>query len=394
MFKPISNAISLLALLAVAPLIQAADYTLELGMEATHYPTQGSPLSENNGMSFSLTPSITHTFEDQNIYFTFTPFARWDQRDDMRTHADIRELKAIKVLDQWELEAGISKVFWGVAEANHLVDIINQTDYLEGLDGEDKLGQPMLRISRIFEQSTLSAFILPGFREREFLGLTSRFALPFPVEKATRFESDDEEKHLDYALRFSGYAGQMDYGLSWFIGTAREVSLRPSSPASNVFFPYYAQIEQVGLDVQYTQDAWLWKLEAVHQDSQESNHSAFVAGLEYSFYGLNDGAYDLGLIAEYNQDSRDNARAALLQNDVFVGARFGFNDAESSAVLAGMILDLDDDSRSFRVEGSRRVLGDAKLSIEAQAFSHVDPNNLTYGFRDNDFMQIELTWYF
>ena len=32
--------------------------------------------------------------------------------------------------------------FWPQTESAHLVDVINQTDFLEGLDREKKLGQP------------------------------------------------------------------------------------------------------------------------------------------------------------------------------------------------------------------------------------------------------------
>ena len=40
----------------------------------------------------------------------------------------------------WSLSIGLGKVFWGVTEFNHLVDVINQTDLVEGIDGEAKLG--------------------------------------------------------------------------------------------------------------------------------------------------------------------------------------------------------------------------------------------------------------
>ncbi len=345
--------------------------------------------------SLGLQAEITHAVDEQDLYFTFIPFYRWDQHDDERSHADIRELKLVKVFDQWELEAGISKVFWGVAEANHLVDIINQTDHLEGLDGEEKLGQPLIRLSRIFDQSTVSLFVLPGFRERAYLGAQSRFALPFPIDTDNpQFESVVEDQHIDYALRYSGYAGQMDYGVSWFSGTAREAQLVPQSVTPNTLQPYYAQIDRLGLDLQYTQDAWLWKLEAIREEGSKNHHSAYVAGLEYTLYGMSDGSYDLGLITEYNQDSRDDARSVFLQNDLFVGTRFGFNDVESTTILAGGIIDLDDDSTSLRLEASRRVFDQAKLSLEAQAFSHVAETNLSYPFRDNDFLKLTLSWFF
>ena len=61
----------------------------------------------------------------------FTGFARLDQYDTKRTHADIRELYWQSIFKKWELSIGVKKIFWGVTESNHLVDIINQTDVLE-----------------------------------------------------------------------------------------------------------------------------------------------------------------------------------------------------------------------------------------------------------------------
>ena len=375
--------------------VYAVDTLVELGLEGRAYFEEGPPGTHQGKLAASFRAEITHELVEQNVYLSFEPFVRLDQYDENRNHADIRELKAIKVYDNWEFEGGLSQIYWGVAESNHLVDIINQTDALEGIDGEDKLGQPLLRGSRIFDQSTLSFFVLPGFRERQFLGRESRFALPFPVdEDNAQFESDQGNDHVDYSLRYSGYAGLMDYGLSWFKGTARRPLFRPSAPDSSVMLPYYQQIERVGLDVQYTIDAWLWKLEAIHQQSELPSYSAYVGGLEYTFFNMHDGSYDLGLIAEYSRDTRDDPQTVFLQNDMFLGTRFAFTDAESSSILAGGFFDLDDDSRVFRIEASRRVFGDATLSLEAQVFSNTAPGNINNIYRNNDFLMLDIAWYF
>jgi len=70
-----------------------------------------------------------------------------DEHDDNRTHGDIRELSWIHVGSNWETRVGVRKVFWGVTEGRHLVDIINQTDAVDQVDGEEKLGQPMINLS-------------------------------------------------------------------------------------------------------------------------------------------------------------------------------------------------------------------------------------------------------
>ena len=137
------------------------DVSMELEMRAfIDDPSVAGQFDDN--VAAALEPDFQGSFNDGNTLWRFTPFGRWDSRDEERRHSDIRELYLLHVMDSWELLAGISKVFWGVAESSHLVDIINQTDYLEGIDGEDKLGQPMLRLSRVIRRKHTDAVRAAG----------------------------------------------------------------------------------------------------------------------------------------------------------------------------------------------------------------------------------------
>ncbi len=368
------------------------NYVLEIeGRGFSQATTENGKYTSDIAASFEV--ELRTSLNQGNTVATFTPFSRWDSRDPKRRHSDIRELNLIHSAGSMEYQVGIGKVFWGVAESSHLVDIINQTDLLEGIDGEDKLGQPMIKVSRLLDQLTLDAFVLPGFREREFLSPDNPLALPFEVDDNEQYESDDGRDHVDYALRLSGYKGVVDYGLSWFKGTSREPDFLPSGTPGRLI-PFYPQIDQFGLDLQITKEAWLWKLEAIHRKTVRDGYNAAVGGLEYSFYGMNDGQYDLGLLAEYHYDDRENPATVIFQNDVFVGMRFGFTDAESSEILAGAIFDQDDQTASYRIEAARRIFTNAKISIEAQVFSNADPNNFSFGFRDSDFVQASLELFF
>ncbi len=373
----------------------ALEINTELAVQTQFFNSSELSIARDQRVGVSLQPRIIHASESGNTLFTFEPFTRWEHSNSARSHSNIRELNVLHAFGDWEVQAGLAKVFWGVTESNHLVDIINQTDTLEGIDGEDKLGQPLLRLSRIFDQSTIDAYVLPSLREQAFLGAENRFFLGLPVdEHRAQFESEDGDNHIDYALRVSGYLGQLDYGLSWFKGSARQPHLVPLNSINSRFAPYYAQMEQWGLDIQYTKDAWLWKLEAISNAQSTGNYDAVTGGLEYTFYGLKNGLLDAGALVELHHDTRDDASRVNLQNDLFIGTRLAFNDTQSSSVLIGGVIDLDDDSTSFRIEGSRRVFNDAKLSVEAQVFDSIAPDNFAFRFRDNDFVQIELQFYF
>ncbi|MEZ5504417.1 MAG: AMIN domain-containing protein [Halioglobus sp.] len=99
------------------------------------------PKQDDQNISAALWPALCR-LAGGSQRFAFVPYYRYDANDAKRTHADIRELYWQIDYRQISFKAGIDVVFWGVAESQHLVDIINQTDLVENLDGEDKSASP------------------------------------------------------------------------------------------------------------------------------------------------------------------------------------------------------------------------------------------------------------
>lgn len=366
-------------------------------------------------------PELVWSLAEGEHTIVFKPFARIDSDDPERTHGDIRELSWMTYGDDWEVTAGISKVYWGVAESQHLVDVINQTDFVEAPDGEDKLGQPMLKLTLLRDWGTLTGFVLPGFRERTFSGEEGRFrpALEIDTDNA-QYEAGEEDAHVDYALRWSHTFEDYDVGLSWFQGTSRDplLFIDPvvfANPLETVkLAPYYAQINQLGVDVQATLDSWLWKFEAIYRSYNKSliddfdqleqlglvtqsveNYSALTGGFEYTFYSPFETIWDLGVLTEYQYDSRADGQSAVGQNDLFMGSRIAFNDAESSELLLGFIQDLDSaGTQNFVLEMSTRLGSSVKFNFEAFIPMSDDSNNISSQFKRDDYVQLGLNYYY
>jgi len=353
---------------------------------------------EQHGDSSSLSAQAEYYREWNNgkQSLRFTSFLRIDGRDSSRSHFDVRELNWTTVHDKWELTAGIGKVFWGVTESQHLVDIINQTDLVESIDGEEKLGQLMLKLSLVRDWGNLDLFLLPGFRERTFPSRVGRLRTSAAVAvNQAEYDSSQARDHIDTAIRWSKSVGDWDIGLSHFSGTSREPSFRVSQDKGRtVLIPVYTTIDQTALDLQATKDDWLWKLEIVSRSGQGDRYTAATGGFEYTLYGINESSVDLGLIAEYLYDDRDNLATTAFENDVFLGARLGFNDEASSELLAGVIIDVNDSSRVMSVEASRRLGNNWKVSLEGRFFSNIAELNSLSSFKNDDFVQLELAWYF
>lgn len=329
---------------------------------------------------------------------TAIPFVRWDAWDGERTHADLREFNWAHLDDGWDLRVGIDKVFWGVAESRHLVDIINQTDLVEDPDGEDKLGQPMVNFGLQRDWGNLNLFAMPLFRERTFPGPEGRLrpALPVDGDQAI-YLGDAGRRSLDFALRYGTVLGDWDIGLSYFHGVGREPNLVPGMNATGdpVLVPVYEIIDQTGLDVQATKGAWLWKLEAIVRSGQGDTFGAVVGGFEYTIYDIAGNGIDLGLLTEYQYDGRAaGAPPTIHDNDLFLGLRVAFNDASDSSLLAAVLVDKNTGARWMSMEAETRLGDSWKLGVEALASGNLPPTDPGYGLRRDNHLLIRMTRYF
>ncbi len=345
--------------------------------------------------SIAWTTEVRWRNEDGNQRASFIPYLRWDATDDERSLADLKEAYWAIEGDSYELLVGANTVFWGVTESVHLVDIVNQTDFAADIDGEDKLGQPMVSLTLQRDWGEISAFVMPYFRERTFAGVDGRFRPPIPADTDNPvYESSDEERHVDLALRYSHYIGDVDVGISAFSGTGREPRFVPAADGQSLL-PVYEQIDQVGVDLQYTTDAWLWKLEAIARDGATHSFAAAVGGFEYTLYQVGESSADLGLLLEYQYDGRkDSEPVTIADNDVFAGTRLALNDTQDTAVLAGISYDTDTGETFVNVEAERRFGTDWFGELRVRAFSGASQGDSTYWLQKDDYVQLSIVRYF
>ena len=355
---------------------------------------QSSQQHEFSG-SVALQPEWRYRSADRRHAFTLIPFLRWDGEDDERTHADIREAHWLTIGDDWEILTGINKIFWGVTESRHLVDILNQTDGVEDVDGEDKLGQLMLQATALRDWGTLSVFVMPGFRERTFAGAEGRLRTALPVDTDhPQYPGGADEDRFDLALRYSHTLDDWDFGLAGFYGNSREPNFRLNNSGTRLL-PVYELIHQLGADVQLTRDAWLWKFEGIVREGQGKTFWAATGGFEYTFYQVAQSATDIGVLLEYHYDGRDrNAPATLFDNDVFIGSRIAFNDTSDSEILIGVVMDTDNQEWTFSLEAERRLTNHIKAEVRARAFGNGEPNGLIDQLDRDDYVQVALRYYF
>lgn len=383
------------ALLSLPSLLSGVEIQGEITAEARLFadppPYEGQ--RRNNG-SLSIDTEVYQEI-NPNTTITIEGFYRYDSSDSERSHTDLRLCNLLYVADDWQLTLGFDKVFWGVTEFVHLVDIINQTDVLEGIDGEEKLGQPMINLSYEGDWGTIDGFLLPYFRKRSFPGEGGRLRGPVVINGSdAEFESSAEEYHQDLAVRYSHTLKNWDFGLYQFLGTSREPLYIEKSEEDGSLIPYYEQITQTGLDLQLTVEQWLWKLEAAYRSSENDNGFAAVFGFEYTLAGVAETPCDIGFIGEYIFDDRNIADTSLYDNDIMAGLRFSLNDQNSTEILTGLIWDTVNHSTALSLEMSRRISNSFKLEVSGILLNQLDGDDPAYIYHKDSFIRLIGIYYF
>lgn len=346
--------------------------------------------------SMVVAPELLWDVLDGDLQLTFESFLRLDSHDGRRTHFDVRQASALYVSEEWTLFAGLGRVFWGKAESNHLVDIVNQTDGVEDVDGEDKLGQPMVTLTLERSWGAIDLFYLPYFRERTFPGAHARLRGPLPVTDAAVYESGARRWHPDVAARWTSYVGDLDLAVSAFRGTSREPRLLPIADAGGLALQaHYDIIDQIGIEAQWTRGATLWKLEAMTRGGQGDRFAAAVLGVEHTLFGIRESAGDLGLLAEWSVDGRgDSAPYTAFDHDLFLGARWALNDRNDTSVLGGPIIDLKTGELIGFVEAQRRIADRWTIEVEARWFANTEVGGPLSGLSHDDFVTLGVSRHF
>ncbi|MEO1661152.1 MAG: hypothetical protein AAFR51_09200 [Pseudomonadota bacterium] len=353
---------------------QRLDVRPEAAVEVRLFPDdpQFEDQLETSQLSFILSGEVSWRSKDRDTRVLFEPYVRLDAEDEERTYLDVREASVSHEINRdWDVLVGVSQVFWGVAESRNVVDVINQFDTVEDVDEGEKLGQPMVRVTRRGDFGTLEAYYLPYFRERQFPGADGRLRTqPTTNSDRASYERSDDEWAGDAALRYTNRFGGFDLGLHAFYGTSRNPRL-DFNPATGDLEPFYPELTQGGVDLQWTSEAWLLKSEAVVGEMLGETFTSAVGGFEYTFFDVSGSGLDVGLIGEYLYDDRDQSLlpTTLFESDVFLGTRITLNDIQDTEFLAGAIID-DQTGGVFASAEFQRRIGDKMIvEVETRAFA-------------------------
>lgn len=396
-----------------------AELSGRLAVESRWFPNEAAHRGQRDGSVGLVAEPTLYLEHPDGGSFTLTPHYRHDSADPERSNADLREAYLLSFGElgggEWEARLGVDRVFWGVTEFHHLVNIVNQIDLTDHPNEETRMGQLMAHLTWSADWGVLEFFAMPLHRERTLPGREGRLrsGVPFDRERVS-YESAAGEWHVDLAARYSRTVGPLDVGASVFDGTSREPSFMPTLetipglpfPVPRTLVPHYAQIRQYGLDAQLTVESWLFKLEAIRREGaidrpppgallgEEKAYAAFVGGVEYTFGGVFDSEADISLLGEWSYDERGRRSTNRYQNDVFFASRLALNDVEATEFVASFIADLDYSTYLMGFEAKRDLSDSWAATVEAAVMLEVDEKDLIYETRRDGYVVLNVAYSF
>lgn len=444
-------AISVLATLPVSALAQDLSFSGEVTLTARHFAEDGA-LEGQFGAGTGLIGATRLAASGDLSFGQFAVELRG--RNDLEADDQYWDLSKAYLAGelgnvQWLI--GNDVVFWGVTESHNPVNIINQRGNYSSAEEVERLGQPMLAVSFDTDRlGTFSFYSLFGFRELDYQEAQERLRFDVvPDGDRAMFETEDT---VDFALRNSNSIstanGSLDYAISLFSGLDREPVYLPGcafreapvdeatcdavnrdvrevykdltpddigddpigaafdrlDPASQVFLlsgnsvgavPYYQKLHQIGLELVYSTGDLQLKFEGAQRFTEHENYFSGVVGAEYNFGDVLGSGGDLTGALEYIYDDRSLLQPpTFLDDDMFVGLRYDFNNVANTSLSLSGLRDLQTDSTLMNFNISTRLTDSAQIEFSTVIIDADDEDDPLSGLDNDDFVEVSLTYFF
>lgn len=382
------------------------------------FPQSGEGDQQDAFAFTELKPDLALTF-NESWQAIIAPRFRFGLTDPEYNLLSLDDVYAEYVADRFEVRVGYQTHFWGTAESANIVDILNQKDFVADFfdPRENKLGEPAVRLRLALGENRFDMYHFSYFTPANLPDKVNRFNFfdgRLDFSDAPLYTHGAERLRQQVALRWDRTIGSADVGLSYFNGYEKfpVINVRPGAVEADTL---YYEMQQFSGDLQMTVGNWLVKGEALFQDTSSGgtfmadsvvsggqvvrrnlvpkNHTAFVGGFEYTFYGVI-GQSDIGLIGEYLYDSEQRLDAVAFrpfQNDAFGGIRWARNNAGDGELLIGGIVDVKNQTQVWRIEYSERYFDRFKLSAK---YDHINaaPGDPIAIFDNDNRLAIELSY--
>ncbi len=384
-----------------------------------YFPNADSGEQENVISYLQVYPDLALDYDNTWIA-VIAPRLRLGLNDSEYNLISLQDVYGEYLSEYIEVRAGFQTHFWGSVESWNIVDIFNQKDYrVDFFDPRrNKIGQSAVRVRGIWKENTFDVTYFPYFRVANLPNAVNPYN-PFQGQLNLQgnpiFTNGAEKTRPNLAARWQGTIGTADIGAYYFNGYARFPVIN-AAPGVDIAQTLYYEMQQISADVTWNLGNWLLKGEYLYMNTDNAgsffsesilfdgtvvlrdlvpnSYTAFVAGGEYTFYRVYR-KHDVGLLLEYlyNDSPQDFQAPAFrpFENDLFAGIRWTRNNLGQGVLLAGLIHDLSNSTRLWRIEYSERFFDRVKVLGYVQIIDAAEVNPLS-PFNDTDNIALQLSY--
>jgi hypothetical protein len=310
---------------------------------------------------------------NSGLSFNSRVYIRYDTENSDKNDERFDELWLHYSLPEWDIRIGNQLVTWGSVESVSPLDVINPRDYEEDIVEPIKIGTPALRGRRRFSSSEFTFYWLPYYQPSVYVGPQSYYAIGGGLPN----DYPESEWHNNqYAARYFFNGDGYDIGISYLDAYERNAGFDLDEPAQRMIGTTY-QSKRLGFEATYTLDELILKSEIVYRTSNEldnENTWLYALGAEYTASSLIAHS-DLTIFAEYLAASSNAHDLELMQDDIFVAARWAFNDLYQQRLQLGYFIDLDNTSAyALRAEYKISPIESWDVGLRYTATRHYYPS--------------------
>ena len=363
-----------------------------IGLESQVYSDKQNKHADN----FTSQQQLKMKYDKENFSSVFELYAQEDKsdfsnsKDNDRTFLRINELYTQYEGEDYKILVGKNIRFWGALEVHNIVDTFNIQDTRNDTFVTDKIGAYNIAYSHFFEDSELS--IIAKVYEQSNKMASSSYMYSILNQNQSYKNDLESEKSLYRPSLYVEYNGSSygdEYSLDYsFIYENGYDSQRYFTVNNNQYTQHSYLVNKFMTYNTLVFDSTLYKLEALYtnviDDKNISDYIHVALGVEHTLDALDNGN-EIGLLTEYyyydtfdTDKLSDLSLAQNFQNDLFVGMRYSFNDADDSNAVGGIIFDTQYNEESYYLEYETRIYDIAKIKFDYRYIEPSKTDNTVY----------------
>lgn len=356
--------VTLCAFLCLVPSLAFAQLETKGQLSFHSRSFEADDLKETNDISFWTELEFEAELNHEDWQVLVRTFSKSDSKDNSRNEMYIEEAYLTRFMDNFELSIGRKVLNWSTTEAFHPADVINSRNFDSKVENAQKIGEQMLSVSWLLDESTLTFYYMPFFespRVPSYSNRLSQLPVGFSLDSPSFIDENGDytsKKRADqFALKFDKSFASADFSFQYVEHIDRSQPLLSVNGASSSITPIFNYVKHSALTYQQALGDYVFKVEMAYRNFVKSklqtitqiDHSQFAFGVDYGF--VHSGGFSSTFIFElqriFGTTKSERMSLSNFQNDFLIGYKLDFNDAHSSQVSMNIIRDFERDNETL-----------------------------------------------